>query len=221
MYKYVIVAILSIIINTHSFAQSSMDVKLMFLSLHPDKSKRQPDTKIYENSIDANGNAIKCPGIIIEYNKYFYLTTLSVQFTQGVFVDAIANLTGFTHVLLDYKLFHKKKLAVNIGLGPVLSYRQDWHNNQRYVDNDGYVVNGKNQTKWFVAGELDFNYFLNQKLDFNISALAGHEYGTVSINVGVRYWFNSIVNFKNDCNTCKRKYNRGGGFKLWWKKLWH
>jgi len=209
-----------IIFNMQTFSQSSLDLKLMFLSLHPVKDMRQPDTKIYENSIDNNGNLIKCPGIIFEYNKYFYLTTWSFQFTQGVFVDAIANLAGFTHLLLDYKLYHKKKIAVNIGLGPGLSYRQSWFNNNRYVPNDKYAINGDIQTKWFLASELDFNYYVGKRLDVNLSLLSGHEYGTVSINFGMRYWVNSIVKFK-DCNTCKKKYRRGGGFKLWWKKLWH
>jgi hypothetical protein len=206
--------LLLLAVSFYTFSQSSLDVKLMFLSMHPVKSMRQPDTKIYENSIDENGNLIKCPGIIFEYNKYFHLTTWSVQFTQGIFVDAIANLTGFTHILLDYKLYHKKKFAINIGLGPGLSYRQDWHNSYRYVENDGYTVNGKFQTKWFLASELDINYYISNKFDVNISLLAGHEYGTLSINLGVRYWVSSIVNFK-DCNTCKNKYRRGGGFKLW------
>ena len=198
------------------FSQSSIEFKLITIGLHPDKSLRQ-NPLMYENRIDDNANFIFEPGFMISYQKYIYLAALSFQFSQGFYSDAAAKLAGTTNVLLKYKLFHKYKFATSIGLGPSLSYRKDWHDINQYIDNDGYTVNGKWQTKWMLGAELSFYYYNGNKGDYSLSFYHGATYGGVLVSVGYRYWINSLAMLSTDCNTCGNKYNKKR-FKSWWKR---
>ncbi len=202
-------------------SQSSIEAKFMFFSMHPFKTLRQPDTDIYENRIDDNANFIKSPGILLSYQKYLYLTRLSFQISQGFFSDAIANVGSVTSLLLKYKFYHKYKISVSLGLGPSLSIRQDWHNNYRYIENDGYTINGNYQTRWYLGGELSFYYYISKRSDLSLSFLVGHEYGSIAINLGYKFWINTSVKFKSGCRDCKNKFNRGPNMKHWWVRIWY
>ncbi len=214
----IILLIVSTIIAT---SQSSIEAKLMFISFHPIKSLRQADTKIYENKVDENANFIRSPGIMLSYQKYIYLTRLSFQISQGFFSDAISNFAGVSSLFLKYKFYHKYKISFSLGAGPNFLFREDWHKSYRYIDNDGYILNGEYQTKWTLGTELSLYYFLNKRSDISISLLYGHEYGAFALNFGYKYWLQTNVNFKDDCTNCGNKWKKGGGFKLWWKKLWN
>ena len=193
----------------------------MFFSVHPIKSLRQPDKNIYENRIDDNANFIRSPGILLSYQKYIYLTRLSFQLSQGIFTDAIANLGGFTSLFLKYKFYHKYKISFSLGIGPSFSYREDWHNSYRYVENDNYTINGKYQTKWYLGSEFSFYYYLSKRSDVSISLLYGHEYGAFALNFGYKFWINPSVKFKSGCRDCKNKFNKGPNLKHWWVRIWY
>jgi len=217
-----ILIIIFIIISTVvANSQSSIEAKLMFFSMHPIKTMRQPDKDIYENRVDDNANLIKSPGILLSYQKYIYLTRLSFQLSQGIFSDGIANLAGVTSLFFKYKFFHKYRFSVALGAGPSFSFREDWHNSYRYVDNDGYIINGGYQTKWYLGSELSFYYYISKRSDVSVSLLYGHEYGAIAINLGYKYWISPTVKFKSGCRDCKNKFNKGPNMKHWWVRIWY
>jgi hypothetical protein len=214
--KKIILSILLFSFSIVLFSQSSMEFKLMLVGMHPDRAVRQ-NPLMYENRMDDNGTFIFEPGLMFSYQKYIYLTTLSLQFSQCIFSDAAAQLAGSTSMLLKYRFFHKYKFALEFGMGPSLSFRQDWNNINQYVENDGYIVNGHWQTKMMLGAELTAYVYLGGNSDISLSVHHGSSYGAASIALGYRHWFNSIANVRTNCNDCGNKFSKGK-FRHWWKR---
>ena len=211
--------ILFFLFSIVSFSQSSIEFKLMTFGLHTDRALRQ-DPLMYENRVDYNGTLIFEPGLMISFQKYIYLTTLSFQLSQSLFSDAAAKMATSTSLLLKYQFYHKYKFAMEFGIGPSISSRKDWNNIRQYVDNDGYTINGHWQTRWLLGAELSFYLYVGSNSDISLSIHHGSSYGAGSIVFGYRYWFNSTANIRTSCNDCGNKFSRGK-FRHWWKRhIW-
>jgi hypothetical protein len=169
----------------------------------------------FENKADANGNLIIEPGIYLTYESYIKKNYVSLQIVQGLYSDAAGQLAGFTQFGYRNRFFHKWRNAFSISFGPTLLYRDDWNNISEYVPQKGWFQNGDWQTRWTLAGELEYNYFLSKRGDLAVSLTFNYEYLGLGFWVGYRYWIQTKVKHNGKCNCHTGAYKKT--FKDWFK----
>ncbi|MFN8208944.1 MAG: hypothetical protein U0T82_16280 [Bacteroidales bacterium] len=116
-------------------------------------------------------------------NKHFFLRFTASRYKDCAFVSA-----GCFH--LGSRLQHSwGKSSINVGMGPIFSYREDWHQFAQYTTDDFYGnrVQGKWQYRLFpCALELEYLHRINDRLEFQYSLIPGGALVLSSL-VGVRY----------------------------------
>ena len=115
--------------------------------------------------------------------KYTFLRLSSSLYKDCAFVTA-----GCIHFgpRLQYRW---KKSSVNIGIGPIFSFREDWHQFPEYQDDDFYGdrVHGRWQYRFFPAAlELEYQHKINEHLDFQYSIIPGAPLVITSL-FGIRF----------------------------------
>jgi hypothetical protein len=115
--------------------------------------------------------------------KYAFLRLSSSIYKDCAFVTA-----GCLHMgpRLQYKW---KKNAVNLGIGPIFSFREDWHQFPEYTGDDFYGdrVHGRWQYRFFPAAiELEYLRKINDRMEFQYSIIPGAPLVITSL-FGVRF----------------------------------
>jgi hypothetical protein len=115
--------------------------------------------------------------------KYFFL-----RFTTTLYKDCAFVTAGCFHLgpRIQYSW---KKSRINMGIGPILSYREDWHQFEEYQTDDFYGdrVYGKWQYRFFpYAVELEYFHRINDHLEFQYSLIPGAPLVFTSL-FGVRF----------------------------------
>ena len=103
-------------------------------------------------------------------NKYFFL-----RFTSSLYKDCAFVTAGCFHTGPRVQ-YSWKKNGINFGIGPIFSYREDWHQFPQYQTDDFYGdrVYGKWQYRFFpCAVELEYLRKLNDHLEFQYSLVPG------------------------------------------------
>ena len=212
-----IIVYIVLLFSIGSYSQSSIGIKLTSLSLH---SKWNQDPAMFENKITKDGSVIMEPGYEINFQKFFYLTTLSLEIRQGIHSDAAAKMAGHFAIGIRWKFFHYKRHALSISLAPVYSYRENWNSIPQYVDDGIFVDNDSKQYKFLVGSELEYNIFVGKRSDISFTLMYNNSHNTLTFGVGYRFWINSFVNMKDDkCSSCGKRWNKGR-FRKWWSKVW-
>lgn len=199
------------------YSQSSIGLKISGPTLH---SSWNQDPEMFENRLTKDGSVIMEPGYQLNFQKFIYLTSLSIEVRQGIHSDAAAKMAGHFALGLRWKFFHYKRSSFSISAAPVYSYRENWNNIQQYKDDNLFVDNGKYQYKFLLGSELTYNLYIGKRSDLSFSLMYNNSHNAVAFGVGYRYWINSKVNFKDDnCNSCGKRWNKGK-FRKWWRKVW-
>ena len=201
------------------FAQSALGLKISTISLHPIQWDQDP--VIFENKLVKDGSVTADLGYQISYQKFIYLTVLSLELRQGIHADAAGLMAGHFAADLRWKFFHKGRSALSLSFGPVYAIRQHWDAYGKYVD-DG-IYNNKNdfQDKWLWGGELEYAIYIANRHDLTISLSYNNSYNTINLALGYRFWVNPFVNMadKKKCISCSNKWSKGR-FRKWWRKVW-
>ncbi|MGE5457906.1 MAG: hypothetical protein ACM3RX_06090 [Methanococcaceae archaeon] len=103
-------------------------------------------------------------------NKYFFL-----RFTSSLYKDCAFVTAGCFHAGPRVQ-YSWKKNRINFGIGPIFSYREDWHQFPEYQTDDFYGdrVHGKWQYRFFpCAVEFEYLRKLNDHLEFQYSLVPG------------------------------------------------
>jgi hypothetical protein len=184
-----------IILPFFSFSQNSdsasnkiqrwyLSCQYLGITYHPDGGTTP---EVYPLKFDKKAYLVLDVGIAasLDYqiNKYFF-----IRFTTSYYRDCAFVSAGCFHIgpRLQYGW---KKNFVNIGIGPILSYRDDWHQFKEYTTDDFYGdrVYGHWQYRYFLfAVELEYLRRLNDKFDFKYSLIPGAPLVITSM-FGVRY----------------------------------
>jgi hypothetical protein len=121
----------------------------------------------------------------LDYNlsKHFFL-----RFTGSLYKDCAFVTAGCFHAgpRIQYSW---KKNRINLGIGPIFSYREDWHQFPEYTTDDFYGdrVHGKWQYRFFpFAVELEYLRKLNDHLEFQYSLVPGAPLVITSL-FGIRF----------------------------------
>lgn len=130
--------------------------------------------EVYPLKFDKKAYLVLDVGIAanIDYNINKYLF---VRFTTTLYKDCAFVMAGAFHAgpRLQYAW---KKNNINMGIGPILSFREDWHQFDLYTTDDffGDRVYGKWQYRFFpFAIELEYLHRINEKFDFQYSLIPG------------------------------------------------
>jgi hypothetical protein len=111
-----------------------------------------------------------------------------LRFTASRYKDCAFVTAGCFH--LGPRVQHRwGKSSINLGMGPIFSYREDWHQFAQYTTDDFYGerVRGKWQYRLFpCALELEYLHRINDRLEFQYSLIPGGALVFSSL-VGVRY----------------------------------
>ncbi len=200
MKKYFLFLFLLIQAFFHSITtngQSALNIHLTGIGLH---LGNKPNYKIYENRLDELGNFVTEPLIILSYQRFLKATRNSLQFSQGLYSDAAAQMAGFTFFSFKKKILHHYKNVISVSMGPNLSYRKDWHTINGYIEDKSFTVDGQWEYKWLFAAEINYYYYLGKRSDFTLSLHYGYEQRTVFFTLGYRFWINPMVHEKKcDC----------------------
>ena len=143
--------------------------------------------EVYPLKLDSKAYLVINAGIAakLDYRlcKYSFL-----RFTTTLYKDCAFVTAGCIH-LGPRVQYGWKKNGINLGIGPILSFREDWHQFPQYQTDDFYGdrVYGKWQYRFFpYAVELEYLRRIKDRLDFEYSLIPGGPLVFTSM-FGVRY----------------------------------
>jgi hypothetical protein len=154
------------------------------LTYHPDGGNTP---EIYPLKLDKKAFLVVDVGVAanIDYRlcNYSFLRFSTSYYKDCAFVNG-----GCFHFGPRFQ-FSWKKNSINIGMGPILSLREDWHRFSQYTTDDFYgnrVYKGWQYRLFPYALELEYLRKINDKLDFQYSIIPGAPLVITSL-FGVRF----------------------------------
>jgi hypothetical protein len=154
------------------------------ITYHPDGGTTP---EVYPLKLDSKAYLVINVGLAanIDYSlsKYFFL-----RFTSTIYKDCAFVTAGCFHVGPRVQ-YSWKKSSINLGIGPILSFREDWHQFKEYQNDDFYGdrVYGQWQYRFFLyAVELEYLRRINDHLEFQYSLIPGAPLVFTSL-LGIRF----------------------------------
>jgi hypothetical protein len=153
--------------NSHWY----LSFQFLGLTYHPDGGTTP---EIYPLKLEKKAYLVIDIGVAasLDYSlgKYIFL-----RFKTSMYKDCAFVMAGCFHVGPRFQ-YGWKKNRVNLGIGPILSFREDWHQFKEYQTDDFYGnrVYGKWQYRYFpYAIELEYLRRINDHLEFQYSLIPG------------------------------------------------
>ena len=171
------------------FSQDNFTAKFFGFSFHPDGDVNADNMP---TKIDRNGVLVVNLGMYFGYEKFFHKDKLSFKVVTAYYSDCGGLFSGLAHVGFRGVIMEKGRFSINGGLGPTLIYRRSWYSKFDDYINSGFY-NGNETNFWqykflWYGGELEFNYRLNNYLDFSTTFIPGYP-KLLELSFGVRYRF--------------------------------
>ncbi len=181
-------------------SQTLLHLKAAPVAYHPFTSPNKPH--LYENKIDANGNWVVEPCVMLSIETYLRGTKLSWRFMPGFYSDVLSQPAMFFHLGIKYNFLQIWRSSFDIAVGPTLNIRQDWHKVPGYIPESSYKLNGNWENQINFIAELEYKYFLTDRIDLTSSILYGHEWKTITATFGFRYWLSTTIKHPINCGSC-------------------
>jgi hypothetical protein len=181
-------------------AQTLIHPKFAPLGYHHFDSPNKPF--LYENRIDANGNWVVEPNVMLSIETYLRGTKLSWRFMPGFYSDALSQPAMFFHIGLKYNFLQIWRSSFDIAIGPTLNFRENWNRVPGYTPEGDFNLNGSWENQFNILAELEYKFFLSDRFDITASAIYGHSWKTVTFSAGFRYWLSTIIKHPIDCGSC-------------------
>jgi hypothetical protein len=148
-----------------------LSVQYLGLTFHPGGGNTP---EVYPLKLDRNAYLVLDVGAAasIDYrmNDYFFL-----RFTSALYQDCAFVTAGCVHAgpRVQYSWGDNR---VNIGIGPILSFRGDWHRFEEYRDDEFYgdrVYKGWQYRFFWTAVEFEYLRRINESMEFQWSVIPG------------------------------------------------
>lgn len=169
---------------TDSCSRWNVSFQYLGITYHPDGGTTP---EVYPLKLDEKANFVLNVGVAanLDYNlgKHFFL-----RFTTSLYKDCAFVTAGCFHLGPRIQ-FNMKRSRFNLGVGPIFSYREDWHQFPEYTTDDFYGerVSGKWQYRFFpYAVELEYIYRINDRMEFQYSLIPGAPLVFTSL-IGLRF----------------------------------
>jgi len=164
-------------------SQSSLSVRLITVSAHPFS---EANLALHQNPIDDLGYVTFEPGLIFSYDRYIK-KKFSFRASTAVFKDMLNQISGYSQIMLKYKLFKIYKHSLYLGFGPAVHYTTDKSTLENYVNEDNYKLINNTMYKFsWVSGLIEYNYYINKKTDIALAFNHIHP-KSFALSVGVRF----------------------------------
>lgn len=161
-----------------------LSLQYLGLTYHPDGGTTP---EIYPLKLDKKAYLDLEVGVTanLDYSlgKYAFL-----RFTSSLYKDCAFVTAGCVHSGPRVQYAWRKN-SFNLGIGPIFSFREDWHQFPEYQGDDFYGdrVSGRWQYRFFPAAiELEYLRKINDKLEFQYSLIPGAPLVITSL-FGVRF----------------------------------
>jgi hypothetical protein len=154
------------------------------LTYHPDGGTTP---EVYPLKFDRKAYLVLDVGVAA--NLDYRLSNYSfLRFTASLYQDCAFVTAGCFHAgpRLQYSWGDNR---INVGIGPILSFRQDWHRFTEYVDDEFYgdrVYKGWQYRFFPTAIEFEYLRKINDSMEFQYSIVPGAPLVITSL-VGVRF----------------------------------
>lgn len=199
-YKKIIIFLLVLLaFLSKGKSQSTIQLKFTPLGIHPFK---EANSHIFENRIDANGIFIVEPCLILSYESFLYSDTFAWRGIFGFLSDAASKPAIIMHLGIKQRLFQIWRNSVSFCGGLNLYGRNVWTTIPGYVTDNTWKANGTWEYKPGFMVELEYALYLNDKFDFTLSFIYGHQPNTFTGTIGVKYWISSIIKNPKKCGSC-------------------
>jgi hypothetical protein len=182
MKKIVFMILLPFVFGFMSYGQNSLSGRIITVSVHPFAEANLP---LHQNKFDNLGYVTLEPGLIISYDRYIY-KKFSFRLSTAVMNDRYNQMSGFSQVMIKYKLFKYYKHSLYFGFGPAIHYSTNKRDIENYVNEDDYTTSGNMIYKpsW-ISGLIEYNYLINKKIDFAVAFNHIHP-KSPALSVGIR-----------------------------------
>ena len=141
------------------------------LTYHPDGGNTP---EIYPMKFDKKAFLVLDVGVAtkLDYrlSKFFF-----VRFTSALYQDCAFVTAGCFHAGPRLQ-FSWRGNSFNVGIGPILSFRQDWHRFKQYQDDEFYgnrIYHGWQYRFFGTAIELEYLRRINDTMEFQYSIVPG------------------------------------------------
>lgn len=148
-----------------------LSLQYLGLTYHPDGGTTP---EVYPLKFDRKAYLVLSVGLAanLDYRLSDYTF---FRFTTSVYKDCAFLTAGGLHTgpRLQYSWGGN---AINVGIGPILSFRRDWHQFKEYVDDEFYgdrVYKGWQYRFFPTAIELEYLRRINDSLEFQWSVVPG------------------------------------------------
>jgi len=206
-----------LLLSLELFGQSSIGLKITGPAFH---SKWEQDPAMFENKMTKDGSLIMEPGYELNFQKFIYLTVLSLEIRQGIHSDAAAKKANHFSLGLRWKFFHLRRSSLSFSLAGVYAYRENWNSVLQYVDDGIYINNEEKQYKFLLGSQLEYNIFVGKRSDISFTLIYNNAYQTLTFGLGYRFWINPNVNLNDKkCSSCGKRWSQGR-VRKWWHKVW-
>jgi hypothetical protein len=146
-------------------------IQFLGLTLHPDGGNTP---EIYPLKLDKKAYLVLDVGAAVNMdcrlNRRFFF-----RFTSSFYKDCAFVSAGCLHAGPRIQ-FSPGKNRMNVGMGPILSFRQDWHRFEQYKTDEFYgdrIYHGWQYRLFWTALELEYLRRINDTMEFQWSIIPG------------------------------------------------
>jgi|WetSurMetagenome_2_1015567.scaffolds.fasta_scaffold41931_4 hypothetical protein len=165
-------------------SQWKLSIQYLGLTYHPDGGATP---EVYPLKFDRHAYLVLDIGAVgkLDYRlgKYFF-----ARFTSGLYLDCALLAAGCIHAgpRIHYSLGNN---SINLGIGPIFSFRRDWHRFEQFEDDDFYgdrVYKGWQYRLYGTALELEYLRKINESMELQWSLIPGAPL-VITFLFGVRF----------------------------------
>jgi hypothetical protein len=170
--------------DTWSNSVWHMSIQYLGLTLHPGGGSTP---EVYPLKLDRKAYFVPSVGAAanLDYrlsNSFFF------RFTSTLYKDCAFLMAGCVHTGPRIQ-FPWGSNCLNAGIGPIFSFREDWHRFKEYKDDEFYgnrVFHGWQYRFYWTAIELEYLHKINDSIEFQWSVIPGVPLVITSM-VGIRF----------------------------------
>ena len=157
--------------TTDSISVWHLSFQYLGLTYHPDGGNTP---EIYPMKFDKKAFLVLDVGVATKLD-YRLSKLFFVRFTSALYQDCAFVTAGCFHAGPRLQ-FSWRGNSFNVGIGPILSFRQDWHRFKQYQDDEFYgnrIYHGWQYRFFGTAVELEYLRRINKSMEFQYSIVPG------------------------------------------------
>ena len=167
-----------------SIATWHLSFQYLGLTWHPDGG----DTpEVYPLKLDPKAYLVISVGAAANLD-YRLSDSFFMRFTSSLYKDCAFVTAGCLHAGPRIQ-YSRGGNSLNVGIGPIFSFRQDWHRFKEYQDDEFYgnrIFKGMQYRYFWTAIELEYLRRINDSMEFQWSLIPGAPLVITSL-FGIRF----------------------------------